>query len=55
MDIITKRPEGMPFDEYKRVRASSNASIRNYLKSGRVYYLASQIIDIRNDFGKAIG
>lgn len=42
MKIITKRPEGMDFGEYKRVRAEQNRNIRAYLKCGTVCHMSWQ-------------
>lgn len=33
-EIITKRPAGMPFDEYKRRRTTSNKLIRDRIRYG---------------------
>lgn len=55
MEIITKRPKGMSFEDYKVRRRESNAKIRRYLKYGRVYYLAAGVIVERNTAGNIIG
>lgn len=55
MEIITNRPKGMSFIEYKASRRESNEKISRYIKYGRVYYVAAEIISTRNSVGAVIG
>lgn len=41
-DIITKRPEGMSFEDYKKERARVNACLKDYLSRGRMEYVVSK-------------
>lgn len=39
MEVITARPKGMSYEEYKIARRENKAQIQRYLKYGRTYYV----------------
>lgn len=44
MEVITKRPETMSYNDYVEARKLNNKKIKNYLRFGRVVYLAVEEI-----------
>lgn len=52
MQIITKRPEGMSYKEYRQRRKEFTNWQRKRRKHGVLVYLASQIITEETPFGK---
>lgn len=48
-EIITARPEGMPYEKYREIRATQNGQIKRYLKRGRLIYKAAEIYIVRAD------
>ena len=53
MEIITKRPKGMPYRKYVEMRKASNNQIRRYLRFGRLYYLSAEIVTVETPLGKS--
>ncbi|MFR3694938.1 MAG: hypothetical protein ACLTW0_01990 [Alistipes ihumii] len=53
MEIITKRPKGMPYRKYVEMRKASNNQIRRYLRFGRLYYLSAEIVTVETSLGKS--
>lgn len=52
MEIITKRPASMPYDKYWEARKESTNRIKRYLRFGRLYYLAAEIVTTETPIGK---
>ena len=50
--IITKRPENMSYEKYRKVRKQQTNQLRVRLKHGILVYLSSQIITEETPLGK---
>lgn len=48
-EILTARPEGMPYEKYRELRATQNRQIKQYLKRGRLIYKAAEIYIVKGD------
>lgn len=43
-DIIVDRPEGMDYEEYRKLRKESNQKIKDRLKTGFMVHLSNEIL-----------
>lgn len=46
MEIITARPKGMSYDEYKVARRENKEKIQRHIKYGRTYYVSWRYTEI---------
>lgn len=53
--ILTERPANMSHAEFRTARTERNKRIRNYLKKGSLFYVASELIPIKDSDGKISG
>lgn len=49
--LVPYRKEGEGFEEYKARRAWANKSVKNYLKSGRMFHISS-VIGMKEGMGR---
>lgn len=54
MEIITKRPENMPFTEYKAAQRLQRKTISRYTKTGALVFLSKQAIPVIDSLGKTV-